>query len=75
MFLRWMLRRRVANLEAVVTTMLLNQKLMADAIQTVVEASNQNAAATNENFESIRNAIRELAERIDDPDDWWRRSP
>ena len=75
MFLRWMLRRRVSNLEAVVTTMLLNQKLMADAIQTVVEASNSNAGATNENFASVREAIRELAERIDDPDDWWRRSP
>lgn len=75
MFLRWMLRRRVANLEAVVTTMLINQRLMADAIQTVVNASNSNAGATNENFESIREAIRELAERIDDPDDWWRRSP
>lgn len=75
MFLRWMLRRRVSNLEAVVSAMLVNQRLMADAIQTVVESSNQNAGATNENFANVREAIRELAERIDDPDDWWRRSP
>ena len=75
MFLRWLLRRRVSNLEAVVSAMLVNQRLMADAIQTVVEASNTNAGATNENFANVREAIRELAERIDDPDDWWRRSP
>jgi len=75
MFLRWLLRRRVSNLEAVVSAMLVNQRLMADAIQTVVESSNQNAGATNENFANVREAIRELAERIDDPDDWWRRSP
>ena len=75
MFLRWLLRRRVSNLEAVVSAMLVNQRLMADAIQTVVESSNQNAGATNENFANVREAIRELAERIDDPDYWWRRSP
>jgi methyl-accepting chemotaxis protein len=68
------LRRRIEQLESVVSIMAVNQRTMAESMKTLVEPANQNADHCNRNFTSIVASLQQIVDRLaeDASDDWWR---
>ena len=68
------LRRRIEQLESVVSIMAVNQRTMAESMKTLVESANANAEHCNRNFTSIVASLQQIVDRLaeDASDDWWR---
>lgn len=68
------LRRRIEQLESVVSIMAVNQRTIAESTKTLVESANQNADHCNRNFTSIVASLQQIVDRLseDASDDWWR---
>jgi methyl-accepting chemotaxis protein len=68
------LRRRIEQLESVVSIMAVNQRTMAESMKTLVESANQNADHCNRNFTSIVASLQQIVDRLseDASDDWWK---
>lgn len=68
------LRKRVETLEAVVTALAINQRTIAESVQTLADSANANAQHCNQNFDAIVESIRQITDKLaeDSSDDWWR---